>query len=864
MTKQIFKTVGEGGAHAHRLLPNQLKTAFDGRHKHLFFVNGRILMTDFSGEHEHGFNPQTGEVGPQSEPHGHTVTVRTASGPQSFETDKGGSHPHELQAEMTTLSGVHQHTLPIGEDSYVSLVPGDLIQEVMSAAKSTKKFKGLSLKSTHPMESDFALVKKLNQSQFQDILRTAVEKSLIKRMATLGEGLRIESLILSRERFSDVGVATRFVLDQGLNIEASRVLQDEGIFTFQVSARESFEESTLQRIRITEGVDAVIGFLAEKEEKEEGEEDQPEGNVLASEEVETEKGMKLVNWSSNETITGSYQELLQEISEKFEIDRKFVCVEPPRTGLIKYIEENFEVDHAVYDDIGDERLKSVVDMKAHTDDIDCFVTKVGNRNQVIFFFDSEESILGILGNPPKDYEPGTYMVKSTMMGYTLLPVHLDEREEPIFDEDVIESLKHDTETFFSKRDFYLNNPVERLEHKRGVFMIGPPGNGKTTFIKHYLSKVTKKNGRFGILIDCSDQFDSDVQKFLESALGDAEKIICLEDIDSVAECSFQRASLLNFMDGVGSMDKTLFIATSNHPGKLDEAIMNRPSRFDKKYLIDLPSLKMRVKFLQKFFPDLGEEDLDRYAKETEGFSGAYFKELFILKHLQEISITEAIKSLQEQVSMVYKNDHSEAIKALCFEESEFQVEQESGEEKLDALKRKFKSTLSNYEEERSGKARHMDDKKPKKTKKSFKTTFEILQKNDEKRLVTGPVLIPENVDLQDDILSADEIEKAQHGYMIKLAYRDDPDFLCELGFKEVGKAGERGFMHVDFSRKAAVVETFTAPVDFEMNGRTITKGTWVMTMKVFDDEVWALVKTGKITGFSIGGRSKSKPENLEE
>ena len=95
--------------------------------------------------------------------------------------------------------------------------------------------------------------------------------------------------------------------------------------------------------------------------------------------------------------------------------------------------------------------------------------------------------------------------------------------------------------------------------------------------------------------------------------------------------------------------------------------------------------------------------------------------------------------------------------------------------------------------------------------------------------------------------------------MIKLAFRDDPEFLKSLGFMEVGKAGERGFQHIDFSRKLAVVETFIAPVDFELNGRMILKGTWVMTMKVFDDEVWALVKTGKITGFSIGGRSKSRP-----
>ena len=103
-----------------------------------------------------------------------------------------------------------------------------------------------------------------------------------------------------------------------------------------------------------------------------------------------------------------------------------------------------------------------------------------------------------------------------------------------------------------------------------------------------------------------------------------------------------------------------------------------------------------------------------------------------------------------------------------------------------------------------------------------------------------------------------EIERAAHSYMVKLAFRDDPEFLSNLG---LNAKSERGFMHTEFSRKVAVVETFVSPVAFELNGRMVTKGTWVMTMKVFDDEAWALIKSGKITGFSIGGRAKSKPES---
>lgn len=442
-------------------------------------------MTDLSGEHDHDFNLQSGVVGPENQMHIHGVTVRTIDGPVNFTTSEGTNHIHELQSFMTTLSGVHQHTVQIMDEQFVSLVPSDLIEEVMEASKSVKQFKNLNLrKSDDPMEVNYLMVKRINEPQFKEILRKGVERSIIKRMTKLSEGLRIESLIISRERFSDIGLATNFVLEQGLDIKSSQVLSDKGVFTFKIMARDSFEESTLQRIRITEGVEAIIGFLAERE---------PEQDMTIGEATDVRQSENLQSKEDDATIVESEKEIGMNKKKK-DLKDKF---------------------------------------------------------------------------------------KNVMSSYDL-----DEEEA--------------------------------------------------------------------------------------------------EELDL-------------------------------------------------------------------------EEDQSR-----------------------------------------------------------------------------------------------------------FKCVYEILSKNDDKRLMVGPVLIPDNIDLQDDIINKEEIEKAAHGYMVKLAYRDDREFLLELGFKEVDKAGERGFQHTDFSRKMAVVETFIAPVDFELNGRTITKGTWVMTMKVFDDEVWAMVKTGKITGFSIGGRSKSRPAKVQE
>ena len=89
MGNRKSKTVGEGGAHSHRLASNLKETMFDGVHKHLYFINDRLLMTDLDGSHSHPINVGENEVGPEAEKHMHTVGVRTVDGPLEFQTSQG-------------------------------------------------------------------------------------------------------------------------------------------------------------------------------------------------------------------------------------------------------------------------------------------------------------------------------------------------------------------------------------------------------------------------------------------------------------------------------------------------------------------------------------------------------------------------------------------------------------------------------------------------------------------------------------------------------------------------------------------------------------------------------------------------------
>ena len=57
-----------------------------------------------------------------------------------------------------------------------------------------------------------------------------------------------------------------------------------------------------------------------------------------------------------------------------------------------------------------------------------------------------------------------------------------------------------------------------------------------------------------------------------------------------------------------------------------------------------------------------------------------------------------------------------------------------------------------------------------------------------------------------------------------------------------------------------ILESFIAPVDYKTDsGDMVKKGSWLMGVRILDDEIWAAVKSGKITGFSFGGRGYREP-----
>jgi ATP-dependent 26S proteasome regulatory subunit len=120
----------------------------------------------------------------------------------------------------------------------------------------------------------------------------------------------------------------------------------------------------------------------------------------------------------------------------------------------------------------------------------------------------------------------------------------------------------------------------------------------------------------------------------------------LEDLDSLVDGQ-NRSFFLNELDGFASNAGIVTLATTNHPERLDPAIVDRPSRFDRKYHFELPGPEERRAYVcwwnsvLKSALRLSDETVARVVERTEEFSFAYVKELFLSATMRWITHAEA-------------------------------------------------------------------------------------------------------------------------------------------------------------------------------------------------------------------------------
>lgn len=112
----------------------------------------------------------------------------------------------------------------------------------------------------------------------------------------------------------------------------------------------------------------------------------------------------------------------------------------------------------------------------------------------------------------------------------------------------------------------------------------------------------------------------------------------------------------------------------------------------------------------------------------------------------------------------------------------------------------------------------------------------------EKQLIYGIVYSPDKLDADGEFMSADDIEKAAHGFLAEFRNIDgEHDFVTKCGVP---------------------VESYIVPEEMTIGERVVKKGSWLLVVKATND-AWESVKKGEFTGFSLAGKTIRKNVEVE-
>lgn len=185
----------------------------------------------------------------------------------------------------------------------------------------------------------------------------------------------------------------------------------------------------------------------------------------------------------------------------------------------------------------------------------------------------------------------------------------------ILKEGVKEKLLTHFKNFEDNKEWYFDNGVP---YRTGVLLEGPGGTGKTSIVRSICS--TLKADLY--IMNLANMSDSSFEAAMSGI--DRGSIVLVEDIDAfdislnreedeanksgntkISEMlgtSLTMSGILNGIDGIAGSEGRILIATTNHPDKLDKALI-RPGRFDLVQHIGYLDNESFVRMFNRFYPD---------------------------------------------------------------------------------------------------------------------------------------------------------------------------------------------------------------------------------------------------------------------
>jgi len=241
-------------------------------------------------------------------------------------------------------------------------------------------------------------------------------------------------------------------------------------------------------------------------------------------------------------------------------------------------------------------------------------------------------------------EPGIYEVGySKDQGFFCKKSAIINDELFIFSNSLTQNLLKEIELFWSKKDLYAK---KNFLHKRGIFLEGYPGTGKTSLISQISEGVISAGGVIFKIKDFRNLVDyvEFITDYFRKIQPETPVITIIEDLDKYMEVE---SELLDFLDGKTNINHHIVIATSNNTEEIPETLL-RPSRFDIKIEIPLPDEITREEYFR--FKEVEEEKIVDLVKLTDKLSLADLKEIYICIYFLDYTVENAIRKVKSPKS----------------------------------------------------------------------------------------------------------------------------------------------------------------------------------------------------------------------
>lgn len=229
------------------------------------------------------------------------------------------------------------------------------------------------------------------------------------------------------------------------------------------------------------------------------------------------------------------------------------------------------------------------------------------------------------------------------------PRHKRMLDSVVLAEGVKERLVCDVKCFLNSQNWYTQRGIP---YRRGYLLYGPPGSGKTSVIQALAGSLDYS---ICILNLAELTLTDDRLNHLMNNVP-ARSFLLLEDVDSAFDAGRRKSKdfgtgvtfsgLLNALDGVTSAEERIIFMTTNHPERLDPALI-RPGRVDFKELLDNATAEQIHSMFERFYgpSHLANEFVDLAIKRNQPISTAQLQGLFVFHKDDPKGVISAFKQL---------------------------------------------------------------------------------------------------------------------------------------------------------------------------------------------------------------------------